>query len=397
VDTACSSGLVAFHSAFASTKSNDCRGAVTGAGTLKLQPHVHIMLAPVGALSAHGRCFTFDRRGDGYVRAEGAGCMTLIAGRGMLDDEEEEAAAAAAARSAARDATTLIRSAPVRQDGRSASLTAPSGAAQKELLKAAQISPSEPGGLQAHGTATALGDPTEVGAIVAAMREDEGGGGGGGGGKQGAWAIMSHKAAFGHGECSSGQLGLLSTILSLAHVAMAGNAHLRIANRMVHLHLKKALSPPVLGTQAAQIRGFGSVSAFGHSGTIVHIALHREAATATAAARSRSASSHVSIFRRTSFFWKKAKKPLQAVVSPTATRAAAAVALDAPPVPFLGALALRSPSELLFEMRFLDFEVAYLQGHRVGNVSMLPGTAYIEMARALVMKVCMRARTLSIS
>jgi len=325
--------------------------------------------------------------------------MTLITGQGLLDDDEEAAAAAAAVRNAARDATTFIRSAPVRQDGRSASLTAPSGAAQKELLKAAQISPSEPGGLQAHGTATALGDPTEVGAIVAAMREDEGGcgggGGGGGGGKQGAWAIMSHKAAFGHGECSSGQLGLLSTILSLAHVAVAGNAHLRIANRMVHLHLKKALSLPVLGTQAAQIRGFGSVSAFGHSGTIVHIALHREAATATAAARSRSASSHVSVIRRTSFFWKKPKKPLQAVVSPTATRAAAAAALDAPPVPFLGALVLRSPSELLFEMRFLDFEVAYLQGHRVGNVSMLPGTAYIEMARALVMQVCMRALSIS--
>ena len=315
----------------------------------------------------------------------------------MLDEEEDEAAAAAAAaapaRSAARDATSLIRSAPVRQDGRSASLTAPSGSAQKELLKAAQISPSEPGGLQAHGTATALGDPTEVGAIVAAMREGGGGGGGGGGGKQGAWAITSHKAAFGHGECSSGQLGLLSTILSLAHVSVAGNAHLRIANRMVNLHLKKALSP-VLGTQAAQIRGFGSVSAFGHSGTIVHIVLHREAATASlsAAARSRSASSHVSAFRRTSFFWKKAKKSLQVVVSPTATRAAAAATSDAPPVPFLGALALRSPSELIFEMRFLDFEVAYLQGHRVGNVAMLPGTSYIEMARALVMQVCMRAR-----
>ena len=59
----------------------------------------------------------------------------------------------------------------VRQDGRSASLTAPNGSAQRALLGAALsvagLGASEVGGVEAHGTGTALGDPTEAGALAA--------------------------------------------------------------------------------------------------------------------------------------------------------------------------------------------------------------------------------------
>ena len=57
----------------------------------------------------------------------------------------------------------------VRQDGRSASLTAPNGSAQRTLLVMAlgAMAPMLVGSVEAHGTGTALGDPTEAGALSA--------------------------------------------------------------------------------------------------------------------------------------------------------------------------------------------------------------------------------------
>ena len=60
----------------------------------------------------------------------------------------------------------------MRQDGRSASLTAPNGSAQRVLLLAAasraRTKPSELLCAEAHGTGTSLGDPTEAGALALA-------------------------------------------------------------------------------------------------------------------------------------------------------------------------------------------------------------------------------------
>ena len=60
------------------------------------------------------------------------------------------------------------------QDGRSSSLTAPNGPSQQEVIRAALLSGSvEPGmlgGIEMHGTGTALGDPIEMGAAYAVLQ-----------------------------------------------------------------------------------------------------------------------------------------------------------------------------------------------------------------------------------
>ena len=100
--------------------------------------------------------------------------------------------------------TTLCGSA-VRQDGRSASLTAPNGSAQRTLLFAAlehaSLHATEVGSLEAHGTGTALGDPTEAGALVAVHGLAEK--------RIPSLAVGAAKASVGHTEASSGQEGLL--------------------------------------------------------------------------------------------------------------------------------------------------------------------------------------------
>ena len=63
----------------------------------------------------------------------------------------------------------------MRQDGRSASLTAPSGLAQRGLLLAAfadaSLVPDELALSETHGTGTALGDPIEAGSLAVAVIE----------------------------------------------------------------------------------------------------------------------------------------------------------------------------------------------------------------------------------
>ena len=67
-----------------------------------------------GMLSADGRCKTLDQCANGYTRSEGVGSLVV-----QLTNDAPS--------------VTLSGSA-VRQDGRSASLTAPNGSAQRTLL-----------------------------------------------------------------------------------------------------------------------------------------------------------------------------------------------------------------------------------------------------------------------
>ena len=111
------------------------------------------MFGVAGMTSPHGRSHAWDSRADGYARAEACGGVNMC--------REINGAVVA-----------LLGSA-VRQDGRSASLTAPSGTAQKGLLVAALADASTSVHAfdlyEAHGTGTALGDPMEAGSLVGAV------------------------------------------------------------------------------------------------------------------------------------------------------------------------------------------------------------------------------------
>ena len=61
VDTACSSGLVAHHSALRALQLAECTAAVAAGVNLMLAPHVGIAFATAGMTSARGRCHTFER------------------------------------------------------------------------------------------------------------------------------------------------------------------------------------------------------------------------------------------------------------------------------------------------------------------------------------------------
>lgn len=104
-------------------------------------------------LAPDGRCKTLDSAADGYVRAEAVGLLALRVvtslGAGLQSPED----------SAAAQPHVLLLGTAVNQDGRSSSLTAPSGPAQQALVKAALHSAHLPahrvrhvrGGPRGHG------------------------------------------------------------------------------------------------------------------------------------------------------------------------------------------------------------------------------------------------------
>ena len=249
VDTACSSALVALHSGALAIRIGECRSAVASAVGLKLAPLVTLGVRPGGMLSVDGRCKTWDKGANGYVRSEGVGSTVL---RAVSDG--------------ASGALALSGSA-VRQDGRSASLTAPNGSAQRGLLVAAMavagLEASAVGGVEAHGTGTALGDPTEAGSMAAAYCA----------GRASVLAVGAAKAGIGHAEAASGMAGLCKVAQQLLRSAVAGNTKLRVLNPLVRERLGAGGAAALPSQPLASAGGACGLSSFGYSGSIAHMML----------------------------------------------------------------------------------------------------------------------------
>jgi len=337
IDTACSSALVALHGAWASIRAGECRSGTSSAVSLKLSPRPTLVMAAAGMLSRDGRCKTFDATANGYVRSEGIGCAALSAsGEGLP-----------------------IGGVAVRQDGRSASLTAPNGSAQCSLLRAtvavAGLADSGTGVVEAHGTGTALGDPTESGSLCAATA-----------GSNTRTVVSASKASMGHSEGPSGQVGLLRAVEGMRQRCSPGNAQLRVLNPLIRDRAEGSLMLPSQPSQTSHT-GVG-ISSFGYSGTIAHAVIAEQTGVAATQPLRQS----------------KLRLKRNVVKGPRRGDRLKQHPFISSMTPFLGTISQSSEAELVWEQHFSEFEIAFLQGHRVGKVKLIPGTCYIEMARAVV-------------
>ena len=167
------------------------------------------------------------------------------------------------------------------QDGRSASLTAPNGSAQRALLLSALgragVSPGELDVVEAHGTGTGLGDPTEAGSLGATMASVK---------RERPLSVGAAKANLGHTEAPSGLVGLWKVLHQLTSSLSVGNAQLRVLNPLVGQRLSASSPPFVLPTQSSLSTSDGrpwGLSSFGFGGSIAHATL--QAGGGPAAAR----------------------------------------------------------------------------------------------------------------
>ncbi|MEA2692083.1 MAG: hypothetical protein QOJ16_1470 [Acidobacteriota bacterium] len=252
VDTACSSSLVALDQACASLRQGSSDLALAGGVNLILGPEGSICFARMKALSASGRCRTFDAGADGFVRSEGCGVVVLKR--------------LAEARRAGDPVLAVLRGSAVNQDGRSNGLTAPNLLAQREVirraLEQAGAGPLDVSYVEAHGTGTPLGDPIEVEALSDVLCA----------GRREPLLLGSVKTNLGHLEAAAGMAGLFKVVLALQHGEIPPNLHLERPSP----HIPWAGLPirvPVQRTAwaAGDRPRLAGLSSFGFGGTNGHV------------------------------------------------------------------------------------------------------------------------------
>jgi myxalamid-type polyketide synthase MxaD len=255
VDTACSSSLVTTHLACQSLRDRDSDMALAGGANLILLPDVNIYMSRARTFSPDGRCKTFDSRANGYVRGEGCGIVVLK----RLSD----------AIAAGDNILALIRGSAVRHDGRGGGYTVPNGGVQQKLIREALtnagVEPSAISYVEAHGTGTSLGDPIEMRALGAALK-DEG---------RDKIAVSSVKTNIGHLESAAGIAGLIKTVLALQHGELPPHLHLKEVNPQIPIDefgftIPTAITP---WPRDPERKRFASVSSFGLTGTVAHAIL----------------------------------------------------------------------------------------------------------------------------
>ncbi|GAA5507177.1 type I polyketide synthase [Novipirellula caenicola] len=266
VDTACSSALVAVHSAVISLLRGESDAAIAGGVNLILSPETTIAFSKARMLSPDGRCRSFDENANGYVRGEGCGLILLKRAADAIRDGDRILA--------------MIRGSAVNQDGRTSGITAPSGSAQqrviREAMKAAGVSVDDLTYIEAHGTGTPLGDPIELMALAEtfAARNDN----------LPPLHIGSVKANIGHTETVSGIAGLIKVLKMCQHEWIAGQANFDKLNPNAKLDPKrlKIATENQAWIPSKHGRFLAGVSSFGFGGTNAHVILEKASQDTTA-------------------------------------------------------------------------------------------------------------------
>ena len=269
INTACSSGLVALHQACQSLRAGECDTALAAGVSLMLTDAGHGRMGQAGMLSADGRCYAFDERANGMVPGEAVAVVVLKRlSQAQADGDPIHA---------------IIRASGINYDGKTNGITAPSGAAQADLLRSlyerSGIAPDGIDYIVTHGTATRLGDPVEVNALYETFKSFTD--------KTGFCALTSVKPNLGHTLAASGLVSLISLIQAMRHQTIPASLHCARENS----YIRWEQSPFYVNKRNKQWRAskgqarMGAVSAFGMSGTNAHVVLqsHEEARPAVSA------------------------------------------------------------------------------------------------------------------
>lgn len=257
VDTACSSSLVAVHMASRSLLTRECDMALAGGISLKCQQQKGYYYKEGLIRSADGHCRTFDAAAGGTASGEGVGVVVLKRLSEAIQDKDHIYA--------------IIKGSATNNDGnRKVGFTAPSVQGQAECISRALKTAKTPADtityVEAHGTATRLGDPIEIKALNEAFAT---------GGARKYCAIGSVKTNMGHLDAAAGIAGLIKATLALYHRQLPPTLHFSSPNPEIDFDGGPFFVNTSLrawtGTHGAPLRA--GVSSFGMGGTNAHVIL----------------------------------------------------------------------------------------------------------------------------
>jgi phthiocerol/phenolphthiocerol synthesis type-I polyketide synthase E len=257
IQTACSTSLVAVVMACRALARGECDIALAGGVSVSFPQRSGYLYQEGMILSPDAHCRPFDVKAGG-TRA-GAGCGIVVLKR--YSDAVAE-----------RDTIhAVIRGAAINNDGAGkAGYTAPSVDGQVEVIATAQalagVEPRDISYVEAHGTATPLGDPIEIAALTQVFRASTN--------DVGFCRLGSLKANLGHLDAAAGVAGLIKTVLALRHRELPPLVNFTAPNPQLALDS----SPFAASASSAAWEGTGAprraaVSSFGIGGTNAHVVL----------------------------------------------------------------------------------------------------------------------------
>ncbi|MCA9941017.1 MAG: polyketide synthase, partial [Anaerolineales bacterium] len=209
-----------------------------------------------GQESPDGYCRTFDAQAKGTLFGDGVGVVVLKRLTDALEDGDTIHA--------------VIRGSAINNDGSlKVGYTAPSVAGQAAAvitaLENAGIDPETVGYIEAHGTATELGDPIEIASLTQAYRQFTD--------KKGFCAIGSVKTNVGHLDRAAGVVGLIKTVMTVKNGLIPPSLYFQQSNPAIDFDNSPFFVNTTLNpwpTQEGNPRRAG-LNSLGMGGTNAHV------------------------------------------------------------------------------------------------------------------------------
>lgn len=256
VDTACSTSLSTIHLACRSLLLNECNVAVTGGIRVNSFNDVGYLYQEGMIESIDGHCKTFDADASGTIGAEGAGLVILKRLEDAINDNDQIYA--------------VIKASAMNNDGnRKPGYSMPSIQGQVECIKLAHkiagIQSKDITYIEAHGTATKVGDPIEIESLNKAFDNDI----------NHKCDIGSVKSNIGHSDEAAGVVSLIKTALSIKNGIIPASINFENTNPLINF--KNGPFSVVTKTKKWERKNntplIAGVNCFGVGGTNVHVVL----------------------------------------------------------------------------------------------------------------------------
>ncbi|MBW4049604.1 MAG: amino acid adenylation domain-containing protein, partial [Proteobacteria bacterium] len=255
VNSACSTSLVAVAQAVLALRAGQCEMALAGGSSINCPPRSGYLYQDGAMLSPDGATRTFSADAQGTVFSDGAAVVLL---KRLIDAQRD-----------GNPILAVIRGVAVNNDGRDkASFTAPSVDGQAAVVTAALrdacLKPCDIDYVEAHGTATPLGDPVEVEALARALKLRPPG--------EPPVLLGSLKSNVGHMVIAAGAGSVIKTALALAHETIPPSIHFSAPNPRIDFArggfaVCSALTPWPRGARPRR----AGISGFGVGGTNAHV------------------------------------------------------------------------------------------------------------------------------
>jgi acyl transferase domain-containing protein/thioesterase domain-containing protein/acyl carrier protein len=263
VQTACSTSLVAVCMACQSLLEHQCDMTLAGGVGIRV-PQTSGYLYQEGLVnSPDGHCRTFDAKAKGTVGGNGLGIVVLKRLADAVADRDNIHA--------------IIKGSAINNDGAlKVGFTAPSVEGQAGVIAMAQtmaeVDPETITYVEAHGTATPLGDPIEIAALTLAFRA--------GTQKKSFCGIGSVKSNIGHLNSAAGVAGLIKTILMLKNKMLPPSLHFTRPNPGIDFdHSPFFVNTKLAEWKRGKTARRAGVSSFGIGGTNAHVILEEAPAS----------------------------------------------------------------------------------------------------------------------